>query len=482
MKDTSAIEKIVEEFGPRFTRLSDEIWDDPQLRWQEHGSVQKQIAAAEEYGFRIERDVAGIPTAFWAEKGHGGPVIAFLGEFDALAGLSQESGATRPSPNPETDNTSGHGCGHNLLGGGSLLAAAAAAQYLEDNGLPGRVRYYGCPAEEAAAGKTFMVKGGAFEGIDAAVSWHPASVMSTRQILSLAYTQVYFRFTGVASHAGAAPHLGRSALDAVELLNVGVNFLREHMPDAARIHYAITDAGGASPNVVQAHASAYYIVRAVDVAQMRELYDRVVKIAQGAALMTETTLEIDFDGACAELLPNVVLEKALHANVEAIGGIPFDAADQQAAAAYTAGFPAREVEGMRHILGVPGDEALFSGVAPLGSPHARFQMTGSTDVGDVSWIAPTVQIMGGTHAAGTPPHTWQMVAQGKLPHAHKGMLHAAKAMAATAVDLVVDPALLAAAQEEFHEVIARTPYDCPIPDGIVAPPLRAGNEAFVGAD
>ncbi|WP_127793909.1 amidohydrolase [Agromyces sp. LHK192] len=479
MQDTTPIERIVEAIGPRFTRLSDEIWDDPHLRWQEYGSMEKQIAAAEEFGFTVQREAGGIPTAFSAEKGEGGPVIAFLGEYDSLAGLSQASGVAEPAPNPETSNTNGQGCGHNLLGSGSLLAAVAAAKHLEEEGLPGRVRYYGCPAEEAAAGKTFMVQGGAFDGVDAAVSWHPAPVMTATQILTLSYAQVYFRYTGVASHAGADPAHGRSALDAVELCNVGVNFLREHMSDTARVHYAITDAGGHSPNVVQANASVYYVVRANTVAEMRELYDRVVKIAQGAALMTETTLEIDFDGACAEILPNVALEQALQANVESIGGVPFDDADREAAAAFTATVPEREVAGMRRFLGLPAGAVLQDGVLPLGDPNRRQQMTGSSDVGDVSWTVPTVQITGATCAVGTPGHSWQMVAQGKLPAAHKGMLHAAKAMAATAVDLMVDADLLAAARAEFEGIIAETPYDCPIPEGVVAPPLRAGNEAHL---
>lgn len=472
MKSTTPIENIVEEIGPRFTRLSDEIWDDPHLRWQEFPSMEKQIAAAEEYGFTINRGVTDIPSAFSAESGEGGPLVAFLGEYDALAGMSQASGATEPTPNPETENGNGHGCGHHMLGAGSLMAAVAAARHLKENGLPGRVRYYGCPAEEAAAGKSFMVQRGGFEGVDAVVSWHPNGVMSTRQILSLSYAQVYFRYVGVASHAGVSPHLGRSALDAVELLNVGVNFLREHMPDSARIHYAFTDAGGESPNVVQAHAEVYYIVRAVNVAQMRELYERVVKIAEGAALMTGTTLHIEFDGASAELLPNLTLEKALHANVESIGGVPYDEADQAAAAGYTAGFTPLEINGMRQLVGASGDENLFTGVAPLGNPNARFQMTGSTDVGDVSWTAPTVQIMGGTYAIGTPMHSWQAVGQGKLPHAHKGMLHAAKAMAATAVDIITDADLLTEAKAEFDGITAVTPYDCPIPDDVVPPPLR----------
>ena len=477
MKDTSPIEQIVEEIGSTFTQLSDEIWDAPELRWIEHESVEKQIAVAEQFGFRVERSLTGIPTAFSAEKGEGGPIIAVLGEFDALAGMSQADGVAEVQPNPETSNTSGHACGHNLFGAGSLLAAVAAARHLEEQGLPGRVRYYGCPAEEAAAGKSFLVQRGAFEDVDAAVSWHPGSAMRTSQGLSLAYTQVYFRYRGIASHAGAAPHLGRSALDAVELLNVGVNFLREHMPDNARVHYAITDAGGVSPNVVQAYAEVYYIVRAVNVAQMRELYDRVVNIAEGAALMTETTLEIEFDGASSELLPNATLEAALHANVQSIGGVPFDAADQATAAKFVASMVPAEVVRARQRLGVDQSQSLFAGISPLVNPASRNQSTGSTDVGDVSWSVPTVQISGGTHAIGTPPHSWLMVAQGKLPAAHKGMLHAAKAMASTVVDIAADADLLAAAKSEFADIMAVTPYDCPIPDGILPPPMREGNVA-----
>lgn len=475
MEEIAQLSDIIDGIRARFVRLSDEIWDHPELRWEEFTSVAKQIEAAEEEGFRITRDIGDIPTAFSAEQGEGGPVIAVLGEFDALAGLSQASGVATPEPDPNNTSGDGAGCGHNLLGSGSLLAAAAVARYLRENGLPGRVRYYGCPAEEAAAGKTFMVKAGAFDDVAAAVTWHPSSVMSTTQSLSLAYTQVYFRYAGVPAHAGAAPHLGRSALDAVELLNIGVNFLREHMADSSRVHYAITDAGGNSPNVVQSRAEVYYVVRSRTVAEMRELYDRVVRIAQGAALMTDAVLEIEFDGASSEVLPNVALERRLHANVEKIGGVPYDEADQRAAQPFTDTVPAREVAAIRARIGISADDRrpLFDGVAPLGSTEKRNQGTGSTDVGDVSWVVPTVQIRGGTAAIGTPAHSWQMVAQGKLPAAHKGMVHAATAMAATVVDLLTDAGLRADAQAEFDGIIARTPYDCPIPDGVVAPPVRA---------
>ncbi|WP_159501122.1 amidohydrolase [Microbacterium sp. 18062] len=469
------IAPLVAELGPRFTRLSDDIWDHPELRWEEHRSVEKQIEIAEELGARISRSIGGIPTAFSAEWGEGGPVIAILGEYDALASLSQASGSTTREPDPGNAGDAGHGCGHNLLGAGSLLAAAAVARRLDAGGLTGTVRYYGCPAEEAAAGKTFMVAAGAFDDVDAAVTWHPADAMSTSQIHSLAYTQAYFRFRGTASHAGAAPQHGRSALDAAELMNIGVNFLREHMDDHERIHYAFTDAGGTSANVVQSTAELYYVVRSPTVARMRALYERVKRIAEGAALMTDTVFEVEFDGACAELLPNRALEKRLHANVIELGGVPYDDDDQEYGRALRAGLPVGAAEARFAQLDLaPGADPLFTGVAPLTDPAQRHRMTGSTDVGDVSWVVPTVQIMGGTHILGTPPHSWQFVAQGKSPAAHKGMVHAAAAMAATALDLVTDPALLDAAKAEFADTTAVTPYDCPIPDGTVPPPLREG--------
>ncbi|MER7558680.1 amidohydrolase [Nocardioides sp. NPDC126508] len=476
MSSVSDISPLVDELAARFTRLSDEIWDEPELRWEEHESVRKQIEAAEEFGGRITRPVGGVPTAFMAEWGSGSPTIAFLGEYDALASLSQKADSVVREPDPANTSGNGAGCGHNLLGSGSLLAAVAVAKQLEQHGASGTVRYYGCPAEEAAAGKTYMVAGGAFDGVDAAVTWHPGDAMSADQWLSLAYTQAYFRFRGVAAHAGGMPHLGRSALDAAELMNIGVNFLREHMEDTERIHYAFTDAGGASANVVQPTAELYYIVRSTTVAKMRALYERVVAIAHGAAMMTDTTVEIEFDGACAEVLPNRTLEEQLYANVTELGGVPFDDEDQEYGRRMAVTLPAGAAEAARRKLGFAPDDprSLFDGIAPLVDPVHRGQMTGSTDVGDVSWTVPTVQIMGGNAALGTPFHAWQLVAQGKSRVAHKGMIHAAKAIGATALDLFGDPALLEAAREEFEAVIAATPYDKPIPEGTVPPPSRPG--------
>jgi len=469
----STVAPIVDALAPRFTRLSDEIWADPELRWEEHRSMERQIEAAEEHGARITRESGGVPTAFSAEWGSGAPVIGFLGEYDALASLNQAAHSSVREPDPDSDADAGHGCGHNLLGSGSLLAAVATAQHLADAGLPGTVRYYGCPAEEAAAGKTYMVLAGAFDDVDAAVTNHPGDAMSADQWKSLAYTQAYFRFRGVAAHAGGAPQHGRSALDAAELMNVGVNFLREHMDDDDRVHYAFTDAGGPSANVVQPTAELYYIVRSPTVARMRTLYERVKKVAHGAAMMTETEVEIDFEGACAEVLPNRTLEERLHANVTALGGVPFDESDQEYGRRIAEGLPPG-AEGMaRSRRGLaPDTPPYYDAVPPLVDPAHRFQMTGSTAVGDVSWVTPTVQIVAGTAALGTPAHSWQMVTQGKSPAAHKGMIHAAKAMAATAVDLLVDPALLQAARDEFDAIISVTPYDHPIPEGTIPPPLR----------
>jgi aminobenzoyl-glutamate utilization protein B len=469
------ISKTVDERGEEFTALSDQIWDNPELRWNEHDSMAAQIQVAQRARFTIQRRVAGIPTAFSAEYGTGGPVIAILGEYDSLAGLSQESGVATRQPDPA--NTSGHGqgCGHHLLGTGSLLAAVAVARFLDGNGLPGRVRYYGCPAEEAAAGKSFMVKGCAFADVDAAVSWHPASVTGVMSTNVLAYCQAYFSFAGVAAHAGASPWLGRSALDAAELMNVGVNFLREHMPQDSRIHYAFVDSGGPSPNVVQPTARLYYIVRAPDVPQMRALYERVIKIAEGAALMTETSLEVEFDGGCSELLPNAILDQAMHDIAVRLGPVPFDDADRTLAQPFVATVSPAELRMTRAMAGIDASDPspLHDGIIPFDAAAPRQRAGGSTDVGDVSWVVPTVQCAGAVAALGTPVHSWQLVAQGKMAAAHKGMIHAAKIMGSAAASLLADDGLLARARDEFDTRIAQRPYDCPIPDGVLAPPLRA---------
>jgi aminobenzoyl-glutamate utilization protein B len=379
-------------------------------------------------------------------------VIAILGEYDALPGLSNEAGVAEHKPLPGAGH--GHGCGHNLLGAGALLAATAVKDWLAANKLPGRVRYYGCPAEEGGAGKTFMVRDGLFRDVDIAISWHPAPFAGVNEALSLAVIQVDFSFFGRASHAAAAPHLGRSALDAVELMNIGVNYMREHMPSDARIH----------------HAKTRYLVRAAELPEMFALLERVKKIAEGAALMTETRVESNVLSAMSNLVGNKPLEKTMYDAFQRLGPPPFDAEDRAFAEKIRATVRPDDIASAFRRFGLPvGENPLCDAIVPLDAVGAPTR--GSTDVGDVSWAVPTVQARGATYAIGTPGHSWQLTAQGKTPAAHKGMIHTAKAMAATAVAALSEPALLAAAKADHAARLERNPYVCPIPADL-APPLK----------
>jgi aminobenzoyl-glutamate utilization protein B len=469
MRNTDRIWDLVDAKRPAFEQLADRVWEIPEIAYTEYGSVAEHTAMLERQGFRVRENVAGIPTAVVGEAGEGGPVIAILGEYDALPGLSQVAGITEPKPVVQGGN--GHGCGHNLLGSAALLAATAVKDYLVERGIEGRVRYYGCPAEEGGAAKGFMVRAGAFSDVDIAISWHPASFTHVDRARSLANTRIDFTFTGRASHAAAAPHLGRSALDAVELTSVGVNYLREHMPADARIHYAMLDGGGIAPNVVQASAKVRYAVRARDLAGMQKLLARVVKVAEGAALMTETTLQTRIVSAVSNLLGNDPLEQAMHDHFERLGAVPFDDADRDFARRVQATLGAEDVASDFLRVGIPLDPkmALHESVVDRGVQGEP--MIGSTDVGDVSWTVPTVQARVATHAIGTPGHSWQVTAQGKAPAAHKGMVHAAKVMAGTAVDCLRTPSLIEAARADHAARLAQSPYRCPIPDD-VQPPIQ----------
>ncbi len=472
MIDTDRITRLVEAKKDRFVTLADCIWDLAETRWQEHESMSAQIESIGNEGFRVETGLAGIPTAFMAEAGTDGPVIAILGEYDALAGLSQAAGSATQTPAPGNTTGNGHGCGHNLLGTAGLMAAVAVKDYLAANNLPGRVRYYGCPAEEGGSAKTFMARAGAFADVDAALSWHPGNFNTIIAADTLANIQVYFRFTGRASHAAAAPHLGRSALDAVELMSVGVNYMREHMPSDARIHYAYTDAGGVAPNVVQARGEVLYLIRARDLPTMNALFARVKKIAEGAALMTECAVEVEVDKACSNILGNEPLERAMYENLRAIGGPVFDDGDRAAAAPFHATLTEEDIRYDEEDFGIKLSRSavLYDDVLPWDG--SRIFLPGSTDVGDVSWIVPTAQIWTACYTIGTPGHSWQLVGQGKLPAAHKGMTQAAKVMAATAIDAILDPAMLARARADHAARIAASPYVCPIPEGVVPPCSR----------
>jgi aminobenzoyl-glutamate utilization protein B len=469
----TSIANAIEKMKPEFSELSNKIWDFAELKFEERRSSDMLAKALEENGFAVRRGVAGMGTAFIGEFGSGKPVIALLGEFDALAGMSQAADVAEPKP--VVSGANGHGCGHNLLGVGSLMAAIALARHMKDNNLAGSVRYYGCPGEEGGSGKTFMVRAGLFDDVDTALTWHPAPFNGVRSTNNLAVLEYFYRFKGLAAHASNAAHLGRSALDAVELMNVGVNFLREHMPQDCRVHYAITDTGGRAANVVQAQAEVVYLIRAPEMSQALDLAKRVDKVAHGAAMMTETEVEIVFDTASTNLLPNITLETAMHENMMALGPIAFDETDLAFAKSIQDTFTDEAIKSSIRLYQIKGDvfsNAKVDGSTPLHlglrdfEGHSHFR-AGSTDVGDVSWVTPTAQCWTPTWAIGTNPHTWQVVAQGKSASAHKAMAHAAKTLAATGLSLMTSPELLEAAKAEWTEKTYGRKYVCPIPDNVM---------------
>ncbi len=476
-QNTEEIWRLVDSKARAFNDLSDRIWGMPELAYTETRSAAEHAAMLREHGFRVTETIANIPTAVMGEAGAGGPVIALLGEYDALPGLSQAAGVTELHPLP--GNGCGHGCGHNLLGSAALLAASAVKDWLAANGVPGRVRYYGCPAEEGGAAKGFMVRDGAFDDVDIAITWHPAGFSKVGDAISLANTRIDFSFQGRASHAAASPHLGRSALDAAELLNVGVNYMREHMPSDARIHYAYLDAGGVAPNVVQSTAKVRYLIRARTLDEMLPLVARVRKIADGAALMTETTVTTRVISAVSNMLGNRPLEEAMHAEFERLGPPPFDDLDRRKAAEFQSILTREDIESAWRRAGLPMREGvpLCDVIVPLDAKGAV--MVGSTDVGDVSWKVPTIEARGAVYAIGTPGHSWQLTAQGKLPAAHKGLVHVAKVMAGTAVRALKDPGLIARAKEDHRKRTGGRAYQSPLPPETTPPldmSLTAGAE------
>ena len=472
MQNADPIWSLVDAHRAEFEAFADRIWDMPELGFLETRSAAEHVAMLEQQGFRVTSGIAGLPTAMVGEAGDEGPVIAILGEFDALPGLSNEAGVAEHRPTGDA----GHACGHNLLGAASMLAAVAVKDWLAEQGIKGRVRYYGCPAEENGAGKLFMVREGAFKDVDIALCWHPAPFAAVNPANSLANVQIDFTFLGRASHAAAAPHLGRSALDAVELMNVGVNYMREHMPSDARIHYAMLDGGGVAPNVVQARAKVRYLIRARELPELHALIARVKKIADGAALMTETRVEPRTITGMSNLLANDPLDAALHESLERLGPPEWDAEDHRFANEIRATLRPEDIAGafLRFGLKPDANVPLADRIIPLGARGTGG--VGSTDVGDVSWVVPTAQIRGATYAIGTPGHSWQLTAQGKSGIAHKGMVHAAKVLAATAVEAIRNPALIAAAKADLAARTAIHPYVCPI-DADVPPPLEMAKGA-----
>lgn len=457
-------------------KTSDAVWENPETAFQEFKSTEILCEALEKEGFQVEKNLAGIKTAFSGTYGHGRPVIGILGEFDALSGLSQiEASAEKKAL---VEDAPGHGCGHNLLGVGSIAAAVAVKEYLEKNEKEGTVVFFGCPGEEGGSGKGFMARDGVFDNLDCAISWHPGDKNAVSVGSSLANYQVFYRFYGTAAHAAACPELGRSALDAVELMNTGVQYLREHVIQEARIHYAITNTGGYSPNVVQPFGEVLYLIRAPKTNQVQEIFERVNDIAKGAALMTGTRMEMQFVKACSNLVDNTTIEEVLQKNLYEVEREPYTDEEIKFAEKIAATYGGQKLT-LEDVLS-RYEKSRKAEVEELVTPHlssvlndfivplmdVEKSMAGSTDVGDVSWVCPTAQINTVTVAAGTPGHSWQEVTQGKSSIAHKGMLYAGKVMAAAAIDLLESPETIEKAKEELNKRLGGGKYIPPIPKDV----------------
>jgi aminobenzoyl-glutamate utilization protein B len=422
----------IEEKRPAYEGVALQIWTFAEVGYLESRSsalLQQKLVDA---GFKVQSGVADIPTAFVASYGSGKPVVALLGEYDALPGLSQEAS---PERKPVVTGAPGHGCGHNLLGTASLAAAVALKDWLASTAHAGTIRYYGTPAEEGGFAKVYMLRAGLFDDVDVAISWHPGDANEANPSSNLANIQAKFRFHGVAAHAAAAPDRGRSALDAVEAMDAMVNLMREHVPQETRIHYIITN-GGAAENIVPEFAEASYVARHPDMRTLDGIWQRIIDAAKGAALGTATTMDYEIGGAVYNILPNAYLADLQRKNLQAVGGVKYTPEERTFA------------EALRRTLGSPA--------LPLGSeervqPASEKITPASTDLGDVSWRVPTTQLTTATWVPGTAAHTWQAVACDGMSIGLKGMMVAAKAMALTALDLFSAPEHIRAARAEFDK-------------------------------
>jgi len=443
----------IENNADQYGEIAQTLWDLAELGYMEEQSAALLESSLENAGFSVELGVEGMPTAFVATYGSGSPVVGILAEYDALPGITQ---ARVPVRQPVPEMESGHACGHHLFGAGSVAAAIAVKDWMESSGVAGTVRLYGTPAEEGGAGKVFMARGGLFDDVDAVLHWHPGDQNGTGVYSTLAILSAKFRFHGVSAHAAAAPDRARSALDGVEAMNDMVNMMREHVPQETRIHYVITS-GGDAPNVTPDFAEVYYYVRNPESEDVRSIFERVVKAAEGAALGTGTTMDYEVDAGAFALLPNEALARAMHANLEHVGGVDYDAAETAFAETIRAslGENAPPIERAAEV----GPFMVFPGAIPA-----------STDVGDVSWVVPTVGLSAATWVPGTASHTWQAIAAGGMSIGNKGMVVAAKTIAMTAVDVLTDAGLVAAAREEYLERVGPDFVYVPL-QGDIAPPL-----------
>ncbi|MCJ7702872.1 MAG: amidohydrolase [Anaerolineales bacterium] len=466
-----------------FIAMADQIWAAPELAFQEFKASRWQADYLEKEGFAITWEVGEAQTAFMAEWGEGQPVLGFIGEYDALPGLSQK---VQASKEPVEEGAPGHGCGHNLLGTGAVASAVAIQKWLQSSGTVGTVRYYGCPAEERLSGKVFMARAGAFDDLDAALNFHPAEINMPTKGGAVGVNAIYYRFYGQTAHAGGSPHEGRSALDAVELMNVGVNYLREHVKSDVRIHYIITE-GGKAPNIVPDEAEVYYFIRATKPDYLAEVVERVRKVAEGAAMMTETRVEIRFEDGCSGMLNNHYLADLQYQAMEKIGPIEYTQEEIDFAQAINDAFPKTNSDYIDRTIEYYKPEAEFVAVLDeyrdqplIGRNFPALDenviATGSTDVGDLSLVTPVSLLCTTCIPTGCPGHSWGDVAAGGMSIGHKGMMHAAKIMAAAAVELYSDPAHLAAIRAEFKRQTRGKPYVPPIPEGIKPPRFEPGQD------
>lgn len=434
-KDKKEIIVNLDNSKGEYSLIARQIWDWAELGYQEEKSSGLLAFTLEEQGFKVKKGVAGMPTSFVAEYGTGFPVVAILAEFDALPGVSQKA---VPEKDPVIVGGSGHACGHHLFGSASVAAGVEVKKWLEQTGGKGTIRVYGTPAEEGGAGKVYMVRAGLFDDVDVVLHWHPGSGNEANPGSSLANKSAKFRFYGEASHAAASPERGRSALDAVESMNYMVNMLREHVPQESRIHYVITS-GGEAPNVVPAYAEVFYYTRNPHVKNVKDIFERVVKCAEGAALGTGTKMEYEVIHGLYNLLPNETLAKVMYENLEMVGGVNYSEEDKM--------FAEKILETYKGNYSL--DQA--AEIKPY-STEIRAS-PGSTDVGDVSWAVPTTGMSAATWVPGTSAHTWQAVAAGGMDIGFKGMIVAAKTIALTALDIYNDPSIATKAKEELREKI-----------------------------
>ncbi|MBN2207570.1 MAG: amidohydrolase [Candidatus Aminicenantes bacterium] len=432
-------------------RLNDRIWSAAELALRETKSAELLASYLESQGFQVECSVAGLPTAFVATWGTGTPVIGVLGEYDALPGLSQQA---VPSKTPAVEGDPGHGCGHNIFGVASAGAAAALKHAMKKAKIPGTVKYFGCPAEETVTGKVFMARAGVFDGLSCCLQWHPGDENAVSLDSSNALNQFEAEFFGRSAHAAGDPWHGRSALDGIELANVGLNYLREHLKPTARIHYVILDGGGA-PNVVPDHARAWYYVRNLDRPSVEEDYARVLEVLEGAAKMSGTTYKIRFLSGVHEVLPNRAGAEVVYANLLLVGGPAFSAEEQAFARA------------IQKNLGLP-EKGLKTEIEPFREPEKSWG-SGSTDVAEVSWLTPTTALSVTCGPDGTPWHHWSVVACAGTTIAHKSLQTAAKVMAAAGLDILGDPALLKAMRDEWLSKTKGKPYVSPLPPDVLPP-------------